>query len=118
MKAISSVSLAAITLTAGVLFAPGLAAAADADTAQALARENNCFKCHAIKKEKDGPAWAKVAEKYRGKAEALERLTKHLTTGEKAKFPDGHEEDHKIIKTDPANDAAQIKNLVEWILSL
>ena len=38
-----------------------------------------------------------------------------ITTGEKAKFPDGHEEDHKIIKTKDMN---EIKNLVNWILSL
>jgi hypothetical protein len=30
---------------------------------------------------------------------------------------DGFRE-HKIIKTDPPNDMAQIKNLVDWILSL
>lgn len=94
------------------------AAAVDADAAKALARENNCFKCHAVEKEKDGPAYKKVAEKYKGKSEAEARLIEHLTTGEKAKFPDGHEEEHKIIKTTPPKDMDQIKNLVEWILSL
>ena len=94
------------------------AAAADADAAKALARENNCFKCHAVEKDKDGPAYKKVAEKYKGKSEAEARLIEHLTTGEKAKFPDGHEEEHKIIKTTPPKDMDQIKNLVEWILSL
>src|ERR1019366_6968444 len=44
------------------------------------------------------------------------KLIHHITSGEKAKFPDGHEEDHKIVKTDPPNDMAQIKNLVDWIL--
>ena len=38
----------------------------------------------------------------------------HITTGEKAKFEDGHEEDHAIVKS---KDPAQIKNLVEWILA-
>ena len=94
------------------------AAAVDADAAKALARENNCFKCHAVEKDKDGPAYKKVAEKYKGKSEAEARLIEHLTTGEKAKFPDGHEEEHKIIKTTPPKDMDQIKNLVEWILSL
>ncbi|MCL2658412.1 MAG: c-type cytochrome [Betaproteobacteria bacterium] len=91
--------------------------AVDEEAATALARANNCFKCHAVSKDKDGPAYKKVAEKYRGKPEAVDRLIEHLTSGEKAKFPDGHEEAHKIIKTDPPNDKAQIKNLVEWILS-
>lgn len=93
--------------------------AADAEAAKTLARQNGCFKCHTIEdnpaKQKDGPPWSKIGAKYRGKANAEERLTTHITTGEKAKFPDGHEEDHKIIKT---KDMAQIKNLVGWILSL
>lgn len=90
------------------------AAAADEEAAKALARQNNCFKCHAVDKEKDGPTWRSVAKKYKGKANAEERLYTHLTTGEKAKFPDGHEEDHKIIK----GDKAQIQNLIQFILSL
>lgn len=91
------------------------ASAADEDAARALARQNNCFKCHGVEKAKDGPAWKDVATKLKGKPDAEARLIKHLTTGEKAKFPDGHEENHKIIK---APSAADTKNLVDWILSL
>lgn len=90
----------------------------DVEAAKALARQNNCFKCHAIDKEKDGPAWKKVAEKYKGKDNGEARLVEHITSGEKAKFPDGHEEEHKIVQTSPPKDMAQIKNLVDWILSL
>ncbi len=93
--------------------------AADAEAAKTLARQNGCFKCHTIEdnpaKQKDGPPWSKIAAKYRGKSDAESRLVTHITTGEKAKFPDGHEEEHKIIKT---KDMTQIKNLVDWILSL
>ena len=88
------------------------------ETAKATARQNGCFKCHSIdkdKKEKDGPTYTSVAAKFRGKANAEERLITHITTGEKAKFPDGHEEDHKIINT---KDMGEIKNLIGWILSL
>jgi cytochrome c len=98
------------------VLAPG-AHAVDVDAAKELARQNNCFKCHAVSKDKDGPAYKKVAEKFKGKADAVDRLVNHITSGEKAKFPDGHEEAHKIIKTDPPKDMAQIRNLVEWILS-
>ena len=90
-------------------------AAVDVDAAKALARANNCLSCHGETKQKDGPSYKSVAEKYRGKADAEVKLTHHLTSGEKAKFPDGHEENHKIINT---KDAGQIKNLVDWILSL
>ncbi|HEX8963299.1 MAG TPA: c-type cytochrome [Rhodocyclaceae bacterium] len=93
------------------------ACAADADAAKQLAKQNNCFKCHAIEKDKDGPAYHKVAEKYKGKADAEAKLVHHITSGEKAKFPDGHEEEHKIVKTSPPKDEAQIKNLVQWILA-
>lgn len=97
--------------------APAAHAAVDEEAAKSLARDNNCFKCHAVSKDKDGPAYKKVAEKYKGVADAEAKLIHHITSGEKAKFPDGHEEEHKIIKTDPPNDMAQIKNLVDWILS-
>lgn len=89
--------------------------AADAEAAKALAKENGCFKCHSVDKEKDGPTYQKVAEKYRGKANAEARLITHITSGEKAKFPDGHEEDHKNIKGKASPE--EIKNLVNWILS-
>jgi len=88
--------------------------AADVEAAKVLARQSNCFKCHSATKQKDGPSFHDTAVKYKGKPEAMERLTIHITTGEKAKFEDGHEEDHPIVKT---KDKAQIKNLIEWILS-
>ena len=93
------------------------AQAVDAEAAKALAKQNNCLKCHAIDKEKEGPAFKKVAEKYKGKADAQAKLVNHLTSGEKAKFPDGHEEEHKIVKTNPPKDVEQVKNLADWVLS-
>ncbi len=102
------------TLALGLLCISQTAHAVEADAAQALARQNNCFKCHSVEKTKDGPAYKDVAAKYKGKADAQARLVTHLTTGEKAKFPDGHEEEHKIIK---AKDPAEVKNLVDWILA-
>ena len=62
-----------------------------------------------------GPAWREVAAKYKGKSDAQSRLVTHITTGEKAKFPDGHEEEHPIVKSKDPN---QVKNLVDWILAL
>jgi cytochrome c len=108
--------LATVVATAAMTFlAP--AQAFDADAAKTLAKQNNCLKCHAIDKEKDGPAYHKVAEKYKGKANAEAKLIEHITSGEKAKFADGHEEEHKIVKTSPPKDMEQIKNLVQWILA-
>ena len=41
---------------ASVLMMAGPSHAVDADAAQALAKKNDCFKCHAIDKEKKGPS--------------------------------------------------------------
>lgn len=106
--------VATLTLAFAGLVASSSALAIDAAAAEAMVRQNGCFKCHSIEKKKDGPPYKEVAAKYKGKAGAEERLVTHITTGEKAKFPDGHEEDHKIIKTKDMN---EVKNVVQWILS-
>lgn len=89
-------------------------AAVDAEAAKALAKSNDCFKCHAIDKEKKGPSYKKIAAKYKGKADGEEKATKNITTGPKVKLDDGKEEEHKIIDT---KDPKQLKNLVQWILT-
>ena len=89
--------------------------AGDAGAAQSLAQKSGCFKCHGVDKKKDGPALRDAAAKYRDKPDAQERLTYHVTSGEKVKFDDGHEEEHKKVKS---NDPNETKNLVDWILSL
>ena len=88
-------------------------AAADAEAAKAMTKQNNCMKCHGIDKDKDGPSFKKTAAKYKGKADAEAKLITHLTTGPKIKLEDGTEEEHKAIKT---KDTAAIKNLVQYIL--
>ena len=89
-------------------------AAIDEDAAQALAKKNDCFKCHAIDKTKKGPSYKKIAAKYKGKAEGEEKAIKNMTSGNKVKLEDGTEEDHKVIDT---KDPKELKNLVQWILS-
>lgn len=87
----------------------------DAAAAEKLARQEGCLRCHGIERAKDGPAYKSIAEKNRGKADAESRLVSHLSSGKKVKFEDGHEEEHKVPKT---KDPDQIKNLIQWILSL
>jgi len=115
MTELSKAMLCGLLLSSGALVFSARAQAVDVEAAKTLARQNNCFKCHAAEKKKEGPAYKDVAAKYKDNPDAVARLTLHLTSGEKAKFEDGHEEDHAIIKT---KDQAAIKNLVEWILSL
>ncbi|MCL2875670.1 MAG: c-type cytochrome [Betaproteobacteria bacterium] len=94
------------------------AQAANADVADALIRRNNCSKCHDIeKKDKDGPSYKEIAKKYRDDAQAESKLVEHLTTGPMVKLPDGSKDEHRIVRTTPADDMEQIKNLIQWILS-
>jgi cytochrome c len=110
------VALAGAALFA-VALAPHLRASqtVDATAAERIVKENNCFKCHAVDRKKDGPAYRDVAAKFRDVGDAESKLIFHMTSGEKVKFPDGHEERHKKVKVD---DQAQLKNLAAWILSL
>ncbi len=89
-------------------------AAVDADAAQALFKKNDCNKCHAVDREKKGPALKKIAEKLKAKPNGEELAIKNMTTAPKVKLSDGTEEEHKNINT---KDMAAIKNLAQWIMS-
>ena len=80
--------LAAALTSALLLSFAGPLRAADAAAAQALAKRSNCFKCHAIDKAKEAKPWKEVAAKLKGKADAQEKLIKHITTGPKVKLDD------------------------------
>lgn len=86
----------------------------DEEAAKALAKKNDCTKCHAVDKDKKGPSYKKIAAKFKGKADGEEKVTKNMTTVSKVKLSDGTEEDHKVINT---KDAKEIKNLAQWILA-
>lgn len=100
--------LATLAMAAG-----GSGAAVDADAAMALARKSDCLKCHALDKKKDGPSFKETAAKYKGKTEGEQKLFTHLTTNPKVKV-DGKEEEHGALKT---KNEAEIRNVVQWILS-
>jgi cytochrome c len=89
------------------------AAAADADAANKVLKESGCTKCHAVDKDKKGPAYQKIAAKYKGKADGEAKLTDMVTKSPKIKM-DGADEEHKAVTT---KDAGQVKNLVQWILA-
>jgi cytochrome c len=89
-------------------------AAVNADAAAALAKKSDCLKCHAIDKDKKAASYKKIAEKYKGKADAEAKLMDVLTKSPKVKQQDGTEEEHKVVAT---KDAAEIKNLIGWILA-
>jgi len=111
MKLLSSLGLFAAT---AMCLSTAAMAAPDADAAQALMKKSDCFKCHAVDKDKKGPSFKKTAGKLKGKADAEAEVTKMITTAPKVKLDDGTEEEHKVIAS---KDPAAIKNVVLWILA-
>lgn len=88
----------------------------DADAARKLAKKNDCFRCHAVEREKNGPAWADIGTKYKSKPDGEAKLLKHLTSAPKVKLrEDDVEEEHKIAKFRAQED---LENLARWVLSL
>ena len=100
----------AAVLLAGSAF---IADAADDAAAEALVKKSKCTTCHSVDKKKDGPSFKETAAKYKGKADAEQKLITHVTTSPKVKV-DGKEEEHPVIKS--KNDD-EIKNVVQYILS-
>lgn len=107
-RALAVTALAALAL---VMASPAIAV--NEDAAMALAKKSDCTKCHSVDKKKEGPPYKETAAKYKGKADAVDKLYIHLTTTPKVKV-DGKEEEHKAVKT---KDEADIKNLIAYILS-
>lgn len=106
-------------ISTGLLLAVAIAGPAkaevDAEAAQALAKRNDCFKCHAIDKTKKGPAYKRVAARLRPKPDAVEVIVEHITSGHMVQLTDGTDEKHRIIDT---RDPDELRNLALWILSL
>ncbi len=99
-----------LTLAIAAAFATAaLAGPAFAGVGEDLATKEKCNKCHTDKTTKKGPSWASVAEKYKGKADAPEKMFLQLKNGGKV----GDEDDHKkVVASD-----ADIKALVQVVLS-
>lgn len=88
-------------------------AAVDAAAAQTLLKQSGCLTCHAVDKTKSAVSYRDVAKKYKGKADAQDKLIKHVTLKPMVE-KDGEKMQHKALKT---TDAAAVKNVVDWILS-
>ena len=106
-------TLAAAGVASLVLSGASLAAVNE-DSAKALAKKNDCMKCHAIDKDKKASSYKSIAANWKGKADAEAKLIDALTKAPKVKLKDGTEEEHKIIDT---KDMAAIKNLIAWVLA-
>jgi cytochrome c len=106
--------LSTLLVACGLMTVSVANAAVDADKAQALMKSSGCLTCHAVDKKKLAVSFKDVAKKYKGKADAQDQLTKHITLKPMVDI-DGKKEEHKAVKS---SDAAEIKNAVLWMLSL
>ena len=103
--------LIAVATAAGVLLGSTAHAAVDAAKAKQLAQKYNCLACHATDKKLVGPAYQDVSKKYKGDKSAEEKLIGKVKAGGSGVWG--------AIPMPPNNvPDADVKTLVEWILSL
>lgn len=105
---------ALLTGLVAMVMHPAAAQNVNEDAAEALAKAGKCFKCHSLDRAKKAPSFKRIAAKYAGKGNAEALLTKHLSGSTTVKVEDGGDEEHE---PPPAKDAADMRNLVKWILS-
>ena len=104
--------LIAAVAVGGTFIASGAHAAVDAAKAKQLANKYYCLTCHKLDEKSVGPAYNEVAKKYKGDQGAEAKLI--------AKVKNGGSGAWGGIPM-PPNSAvpdADIKAIVEWILSL
>jgi cytochrome c len=95
----------ALALVVGASFA----APAFAGSAEDIIAAEKCSKCHTASTTKKGPSWASVATKYKGNAEAPNKIFLQLKNGGKV----GDEDDHKKV----AASDADLKAIAAIVLS-
>ena len=103
-----------IGIAAAALMMAGTAnAAVDATAAQALAQKSTCLSCHAIDKKLVGPAYKDVAKKYKGDKTAEAKLIEKVKKGGSGVWGP-----IPMPANSPRVKDADIKTLVEWVLSM
>jgi cytochrome c len=94
----------------------GVAASAEKASSQEspgekLIKANDCASCHAVDVRVVGPAYRDVAKKYRGKPNAVQKLSQKIKQG-------GYGDWGQVpMKPHPALTNTQLRQMVTWILS-
>ena len=91
--------IAIAAAAAALVFAAGAAIASPE-----LAKKNGCTNCHEVDKKKVGPAFKDIAAKYKGKADAADKIAGELKAGK----------GHPAVKASDDD----IKALVKWVLAM
>ena len=102
-----------VSLAGAALLASGAAhAALDNAKAEALMKKDGCAACHAIDKKLVGPSYLDVANKYRNDKGAAANLAKKVKAGGSGVWG------QIPMPPNAAVSDADIKDLVDWILTL
>ncbi len=102
-----------VSLAGAALLASGAAhAALDNAKAEAMMKKDGCAACHAIDKKLVGPSYLDVANKYRNDKGAAANLAKKVKAGGSGVWG------QIPMPPNAAVSDADIKDLVEWILTL
>jgi cytochrome c len=114
------------------LFANGqsvLASKQDDKEMNDLAKASGCYLCHSVASRKPGaqetlplgPAWKDVAKKYKGQADAEDRLTRIVLHGTGSNLSDRHwngkAEGAGMLPNAVEINEEDARKLVRWILS-
>ncbi|NQD36281.1 c-type cytochrome [Permianibacter sp. IMCC34836] len=111
MKLVSLKSnAAALTALVGSVLLAGTAAASPAED---LLKKHACVACHAIDSQLVGPAYKKVAEKYRGDAKAEAMLVQKVLNGGAGTWGQIPMPPHKGRVPD-----AEVQTMIKFILAL
>jgi len=97
-------------ISVALLSLAALAASLPAHANLALAQKNACMACHAVDKKLVGPAYAEVAKKYAGQADAVGKLTANIKAGGSGKWGP------VPMPAQAALSDADAKTLAAWVL--
>jgi cytochrome c len=84
----------------------------DFERGYALARQKGCLECHALGYRDVGPSFRSIAQRYRFDLAGRERLPRVIRGGSA-----GHWGERFIMWPQVQLSDAEVKELVEWILS-
>ena len=103
---------AVVVLLGATLAYPRTAVAAEPYAAEALAKNNGCFACHAVDKKLVGPSYKDIAAKYRNDKQAEAKLVQKVKAGGKGVWGDVPMPPNAHVKDE------EIRTIVQWILTL
>jgi cytochrome c len=104
-------ALLMMAATAGTLLVAAQAGAATG--AEALAQKSGCLACHSVDKKIIGPAYKEIAAKYKSDKTAEARLIDKVKKGGSGVWGP-----MPMPANSPQVKDADIKTLVQWVLSL